>query len=176
MFIHLYKVNNRWPFLHLHPPNKHRLLALLLITPNWVLTGGGGVKEWSGLSNYCISSLSSCFLGPNNPRVHKSGLGRRDLYLWMNSHRKKKTEPGQSAFSIHDVRRPLCCCITVRGPKESGCGLGFVSHHVDWFIKGLALLSVALCPHGEKKPQNNETVRQFRCQAVRRRKTWRSNS
>lgn len=83
-------VNNNWPSLHL-VPSKHLFLALFLIKPK---LGSVRVKQWGGLSYYCISSLSSCFLEQNN-RLKTQFLGWRgeDLCFWMNSHSKKnKTE------------------------------------------------------------------------------------
>lgn len=60
----LLMVNKRWPPLHLvRSKNKKRIFGSF---PDHDKLGSKGVKQWGGLSDYCISSLSSCFPGRNN--------------------------------------------------------------------------------------------------------------
>lgn len=115
VFIPSLMVNNSWPTGYpptpSHPTAHPTSLPTSLPTPDgsyrlFSPSGQanrvpmGGVQEWSGLSNYYISSLSSCFLGPNNSRVHKSGLRRPHWCLWMISHTEKKKKNEQNDKSL----------------------------------------------------------------------------
>ncbi len=117
MFFYLLIVNNRWPSLHLV------IIKRLIFGPfpGQAKLGSKEVKQWQRLSNYCISSLSSCFPDQNNSWKHNSGLERLDLakncisgLIPTEKQRTIKDTEQSVCQCLYDVRYPLCCCGTER--------------------------------------------------------------